>query len=62
MPAPLGCPGEHQVSAIVTEIGHSTPSVSKIVREMSKEGIVMEKKDKNDGRKNTRNLLQKERR
>lgn len=40
------------ITAIATEIGHSHPSVSKIVREMVKDGIVVEKKDKNDGRKN----------
>ncbi|HMB63674.1 MAG TPA: helix-turn-helix domain-containing GNAT family N-acetyltransferase [Eudoraea sp.] len=40
------------VTAIAREIGHTHPSVCKIVREMSKAGIVIEKQDSNDGRKN----------
>ncbi len=40
------------ITAIAKEIGHSHPSVCKIVREMSKAGIVLEKADKKDGRKN----------
>ncbi len=44
--------GEKSITAIANEIGHSHPSVSKIVREMVKEQILCEKKDKNDGRKN----------
>ncbi len=43
---------EKSITEIADEIGHSHPSVSKIVSEMSKEGIIIEKKDKNDGRKN----------
>jgi DNA-binding MarR family transcriptional regulator/GNAT superfamily N-acetyltransferase len=39
------------ITAIAEEIGHSHPSVSTIIREMVKEGIVTEKKDKHDGRK-----------
>ncbi len=42
---------EKSITEIAEEIGHSHPSVSKIVNEMSKEGIVVEKKDKNDGRR-----------
>ncbi|MDH7447995.1 bifunctional helix-turn-helix transcriptional regulator/GNAT family N-acetyltransferase [Aquimarina sp. 2201CG14-23] len=43
---------EMSITAIAKKIGHSHPSVSKIVREMSRDGIVSEKKDENDGRKN----------
>ena len=44
--------GEKSITAIANEIGHSHPSVSKIVREMVKEQILLEKKDQSDGRKN----------
>ena len=47
------------ITAIAKEIGHSHPSVIKIVREMSKKGIVLEKKDALDGRKNNILLTQK---
>jgi N-acetylglutamate synthase-like GNAT family acetyltransferase/DNA-binding MarR family transcriptional regulator len=47
------------VTAIAEEIGHSHPSVSKIVREMSKNGIVLESSDKTDGRKNVISLSKK---
>nr|WKN38049.1 bifunctional helix-turn-helix transcriptional regulator/GNAT family N-acetyltransferase [Tunicatimonas sp. TK19036] len=40
------------VTDIAKEIGHSHPSVVRIIREMAKEGIVNEKKDRNDKRKN----------
>lgn len=40
------------ITKIAQEIGHSHPSVSKIVREMVKDQIVAEKKDSKDGRKN----------
>lgn len=39
------------ITAIAEEIGHSHPSVSTIIKEMIKQGIVLEKKDKLDGRK-----------
>lgn len=46
----------HQEKATITqiaqEIGHTHPSVSKTVREMAKEGVVLEKKDPKDGRVN----------
>lgn len=51
--------GEKSITAIANEIGHSHPSVSKIVREMVKEQILCEKKDKNDGRKNNIELAPK---
>jgi len=40
------------VTSIAKEIGHSHPSVSNMIREMSAEGLVKEKKDKSDGRRN----------
>lgn len=47
------------ITAIAEEIGHSHPSVSTIIREMVKQGIVVEKKDKLDGRKNVVALSKK---
>jgi DNA-binding MarR family transcriptional regulator/N-acetylglutamate synthase-like GNAT family acetyltransferase len=47
------------ITAIAEEIGHSHPSVSTIIREMVKQGIVVEKKDKLDGRKNVIGLSKK---
>ncbi len=47
------------VTAISKEIGHSHPSVSKIVREMQKKGLVVEKKDPLDARKNVVSLSKK---
>ncbi|MGN7819179.1 bifunctional helix-turn-helix transcriptional regulator/GNAT family N-acetyltransferase [Chitinophaga sp. 22536] len=44
--------GENKtITEIAREIGHSHVSVSKIVREMVKNGFIKEKKDKTDGRK-----------
>ncbi|RPD41664.1 bifunctional helix-turn-helix transcriptional regulator/GNAT family N-acetyltransferase [Chitinophaga barathri] len=43
---------ENTITEIAQIIGHSHPSVSKIVTEMSRKGIVTEKKDKSDGRRN----------
>ena len=43
---------EKTITAIAKEIGHSHPSVSKIISEMSKKGYVTERKDKTDGRRN----------
>ncbi|WP_220417438.1 bifunctional helix-turn-helix transcriptional regulator/GNAT family N-acetyltransferase [Dyadobacter frigoris] len=43
---------EKTITAIAREIGHSHPSVSKIISEMSKKGFVTEKKDETDGRRN----------
>ncbi|WP_062055966.1 bifunctional helix-turn-helix transcriptional regulator/GNAT family N-acetyltransferase [Aquimarina longa] len=40
------------ITSIANEIGHSHPSIIKIIREMSKEGLVLERKDKSDGRIN----------
>ena len=47
------------ITAIAEEIGHSHPSVSTIIREMVKQGIVIEKKDKLDDRKNVVALSKK---
>jgi DNA-binding MarR family transcriptional regulator/predicted GNAT family N-acyltransferase len=49
---------EKTISAIAQEIGHSQPSVSKIVREMAKKKIVLEKKDSADKRKNLVSLTE----
>lgn len=50
---------EKTITDIAREIGHSHPSVSKIISEMSKKGIVNEKKDKSDGRRNVVSLSKK---
>ncbi len=50
---------EKSITTIAEEIGHSHPSVSKIVREMSKGGITVEKKDEKDGRRNLIALTKK---
>ena len=46
------------ISVIAAEIGHSQPSVSKIVREMARKGIVVENKDAADKRKNVVSLTE----
>ncbi|MCZ4243948.1 bifunctional helix-turn-helix transcriptional regulator/GNAT family N-acetyltransferase [Pedobacter punctiformis] len=43
---------EKTITEIAKSIGHSHPSVSKIIGEMLKKGYVQEKKDQMDGRKN----------
>jgi DNA-binding MarR family transcriptional regulator/GNAT superfamily N-acetyltransferase len=43
---------EKTITEIANDIGHSHPSVIKIIREMIKKGYVIAKNDKNDGRKN----------
>jgi DNA-binding MarR family transcriptional regulator/predicted GNAT family N-acyltransferase len=47
------------ITNIAKEIGHSHPSVSKIISEMSEHGLVAEKKDKDDGRRNMVSLSAK---
>ncbi|PWV51508.1 bifunctional helix-turn-helix transcriptional regulator/GNAT family N-acetyltransferase [Chitinophaga sp. S165] len=47
------------ITAIAKEIGHSHPSVSKIISEMVEKGLVKEKKDKTDGRRNMVSLSAK---
>jgi DNA-binding MarR family transcriptional regulator/GNAT superfamily N-acetyltransferase len=52
--------GENKtITAIAKEIGHSHPSVSKIIAEMSDKGYVTERKDKADGRTNIVSLSPK---
>jgi DNA-binding MarR family transcriptional regulator/predicted GNAT family N-acyltransferase len=55
----LSTEGASTVTAIAKEIGHSHPSVSKIVAEMAKKGYVKEKNDKADGRRNMVSLSPK---
>ena len=47
------------ITDIAKKIGHSHPSVSKIVREMSKKGLVLERKGKKDKRQNVVSLSKK---
>jgi DNA-binding MarR family transcriptional regulator len=47
------------ITGIANEIGHSHPSVSKIVSEMIKNGLVNERKNGNDGRRNMVGLSKK---
>jgi GNAT superfamily N-acetyltransferase/DNA-binding MarR family transcriptional regulator len=47
------------ITEIAEEIGHSHPSVSKIIREMAAAGLVAEKQGSGDGRKNTVVLSEK---
>jgi DNA-binding MarR family transcriptional regulator/GNAT superfamily N-acetyltransferase len=47
------------ITSIAKEIGHSHPSVSKIIGEMSGAGLVSEEKDKTDGRRNMVSLSAK---
>jgi DNA-binding MarR family transcriptional regulator len=51
--------GDSTITAIASEIGHSHPSVSKIVSEMIKKGMVIEKKDATDKRRTTVGLSAK---
>jgi len=47
------------VTTVAKEIGHSHPSVSKIIGEMISKGYLADKKDKTDGRKNAVALTKK---
>ncbi|WP_027388813.1 bifunctional helix-turn-helix transcriptional regulator/GNAT family N-acetyltransferase [Chryseobacterium gregarium] len=49
---------EKTITGIAQEIGHSHPSVSKIISEMIKEGLI-EKKDNSDGRRSMVGLSEK---
>lgn len=51
--------GVQTITTIAKEIGHSHPSVSNIIKEMVQAGIVEEKKDQSDGRKNVVELSAK---
>jgi GNAT superfamily N-acetyltransferase/DNA-binding MarR family transcriptional regulator len=44
--------GDNTITGIANDIGHSHASVSKIVAEMLQQNLVVEKKDKKDGRRN----------
>lgn len=48
--------GDYSITEIAQKIGHSHPSVSKIVGEMSKKSLIIEKRDKNDARRNILSL------
>jgi len=47
------------ITDLAKAIGHSHPSVSKIISEMLQRGYVLEKKDKTDGRRNVVSLSKK---
>lgn len=51
--------GAKTITSLAAAMGHSHPSVSKIVAEMSKAGIVTEEKDRQDGRRNVISLSDK---
>jgi DNA-binding MarR family transcriptional regulator len=51
--------GSFTITEIAQYIGHSHPSVSKIVSEMAKKGLVKESKDASDGRRNVLSLSEK---
>ncbi|MCG2613659.1 MarR family transcriptional regulator [Terrimonas sp. NA20] len=51
--------GDKAITEIAREIGHSHASVSKIIAEMSGNGIVTEKKDKADARRTVASLSKK---
>ena len=50
---------EKTITELAKDIGHSHPSVSKIISEMLKKGYVKESKDKTDGRRNLVSLSKK---
>ncbi|MBE5321472.1 GNAT family N-acetyltransferase [Pedobacter sp. MR2016-19] len=50
---------EKTITELAKDIGHSHPSVSKIISEMLKKGYVKESKDKADGRRNVVSLSKK---
>jgi DNA-binding MarR family transcriptional regulator/predicted GNAT family N-acyltransferase len=50
---------EKTITELAKDIGHSHPSVSKIISEMLKKGYVKESKDKKDGRRNVVSLSEK---
>jgi len=51
--------GSFTITEIAQHIGHSHPSVSKIVSELVKKGLVIENKDSTDGRRNVLSLSDK---
>lgn len=50
---------EKSITSIAKAVGHSHPSIIKIIREMSDAGLVMEQRDTLDGRKNNISLTRK---
>ena len=50
---------EKTITEIAQEIGHSQPSVSNIIREMAKKGLVLERRGARDGRQNLVRLSKK---
>src|SRR4051812_9393477 len=50
---------EKTITEVANEIGHSQPSVSNIIREMSKKGLILEKRASTDGRRNVVKLSKK---
>ncbi|MCF0049053.1 helix-turn-helix domain-containing GNAT family N-acetyltransferase [Dyadobacter sp. LJ53] len=50
---------EKTITGIAQEIGHSHPSVSKIISEMTMNGLIQERKDDLDGRRNMVSLSEK---
>lgn len=50
---------EKTITEIATQIGHSQPSVSKIIREMARHGLVLENRNSTDGRRNVIKLSKK---
>jgi len=50
---------QKSITGIAKEIGHSHPSVSKIIDEMAEKGLVNEQSDKADGRRNVVSLSAK---
>jgi DNA-binding MarR family transcriptional regulator len=50
---------EKAITEIAAEIGHTQPSVSQLVREMGKSGLLTEQKDPADGRRNLVKLTEK---
>lgn len=55
----LSATTEKTITEIANEIGHSQPSVSKIVREMVSKGLVLEKRASGDARRNVVKLSKK---
>ncbi|MBB2147545.1 bifunctional helix-turn-helix transcriptional regulator/GNAT family N-acetyltransferase [Pedobacter gandavensis] len=51
--------GEKTITEIANEIGHSQPSVSKIIQEMTAAGLVQENKESSDKRRNVVGLTSK---
>ena len=50
---------EKSITEIAVDIGHSQPSVSKIIREMAKKDLIIQQKDQIDGRRNVVQLSEK---